>query len=153
MSISFAFLLKHIRPFGTSGYDTFCSVDLANFLIGNLGLTLGDIRVLYTAWRGVALSDAQSAAIIDCAKDVANARWGQLQQTTGSTVMFLSGIQLQDLSNASLGQSFTWRPASKIAVAVRIDGGHGGHHARWDVEGFSGNTDSQGAICHFSDLV
>ncbi|MFC3653418.1 hypothetical protein ACFONN_17805 [Dyella humi] len=153
MSISIEFLLKHIRPIGLSGYTTFCSSELTTFLVDSLGFGLQDVVIIYAAWRGVALSDKYSADVVECAKDVSNARWSFLQQTSGSTVMFLDGTQLQDLSNANLSQSFTWRPASPIAVAVTIDGTHGGHRICWEAEGFSGNTDGNGKIVHFSGLI
>ncbi|MFK3780328.1 hypothetical protein [Agrobacterium sp. NPDC089420] len=156
MPILSSFIVKHVRPFGEAGYNTFGNAQTIEFL-SSLGLNIGEITNIFAAWRLAALADpvGQSNLFIDAANAVAQARWGNLYETDMSTVMFLDDAQLESLSHLEPGanSNFSWRSPTPIAAAVTIHRQSNRHHIIWGATGFSGGTDGNGRISHFTALL
>ncbi len=156
MAILENFAVKHIRPIGQQGYDTFCSEQMIAFLVG-LGFGLPDIAQIFATWRTAALADphANSHVFLQSANEVAQARWGQLYPTDKSTLMFLDADQLVSLSNLQPGPNshFSWQPPTPLAICVTIHRSSNQHHIIWEGTGFKGATDSNGMISHFTELI
>lgn len=150
------FVVKHIRPFGEAGYDAFGNAQTIEFL-SSLGLSTGDIANIFAAWRLAALADpvGDSNLLVAAANALAQARWENLYETQMSTVLFLDDVQLESLSHLAPGanQNFSWRSPTPIAAAVTIHNGSNRHHIIWDATGFSGGTDENGWISHFTALL
>lgn len=156
MPILSSFMVKHIRPIGEPGYNAFCNQQTIEFL-SSLALNLQEITNILAAWRTAALADpqAESNLFIAAANAVAQARWDNLYVTNESTVMFLDDHQLAALSQLTPGANthFSWRSPTPIAAAVTIHHDSNRHHIIWEATGFSGGTDAQGRISHFSGLL
>ncbi|MES4992832.1 hypothetical protein ABVB70_21165 [Agrobacterium radiobacter] len=156
MPILSNFVVKHIRPFGEAGYDAFGNAQTIEFL-SSLGLSTGDITNIFAAWRLAALADpvGESNLLVAAANALAQARWENLYETQMSTVLFLDDVQLESLSHIEPGpnRNFSWRSPTPIAAAVTIQNGSNRHHIIWEATGFSGGTDENGWISHFTDLL
>lgn len=157
MPILSNFVVKHIRPFGEAGYDTFSNNAQTIEFFSSLGLGTGDIANIFAAWRLAALADpvGESNLLVAAANALAQARWEYLYETQMSTVLFLDDVQLESLSHLEPGanRNFSWRSPTRIAAAVTIHNGSNRHHIIWEATGFSGGTDENGWISHFADLL
>ncbi|MDK4734786.1 hypothetical protein [Rhizobium sp. CNPSo 3490] len=156
MAILGNFEVKHIRPIGQQGYDTFCSDQMIDFL-SRLGFNPADIARIFAAWRTAALADpyADSGAFVRSANVVAQARWDELYPTDKSTLMFLDADQLVSLSNIQLAPNseFSWQAPTPLEICVTIHRDSNRHHIIWDATGFTGATDANGMISHFAGLI
>lgn len=156
MAILENFAVKHIRPIGQQGYDTFCSDQMID-LLSRLGFDPGNIAQIFAAWRVAALADpyTDTGAFLYSANEVAQARWDELYPTDKSTLMFLDAEQLVSLSNLQLAPNseFSWQAPTPLAICVTIHRDSDRHHIIWDAIGFTGATNANGMISHFAGLI
>ncbi|CDN95006.1 hypothetical protein [Agrobacterium tumefaciens] len=156
MPILSDFVVKHLRPFSEDGYNTFGNKQTIEFL-SSLSLEMDEITAIFTAWRKAALADPKTEdnLFAEAANAVAQARWEHLYETSKSTVMFLDDVQLESLSHLTPGKnrSFSWTAPTPIAIAVTIYKKSTRHDITLGATGFSGGTDDQGWISHFSGLL
>lgn len=154
MPILSNFMVKHIRPFGEEGYNTFANEQTIQFL--NELVTPQEVQNILNQWQMVALSDPleQSNLFVGVANEVAEGRWG-INETDKSTVMFLDDVQLESLSHINVGRNrhFEWVSPTPIAATVTIHNESFRHHIIWDATGFAGATNADGWVSHFSALL
>ena len=161
MAIAPAFLIKHVRPFGLTGINTYFSQEFRTYLTNTLRLSQRDVATLVQSWSATALKDPadDEQAFIDTANAVSQARWAELYPTARSTIAFLDGGQLAALSESAENADrdgaahnyvvdFSGDP---IAIAVTMNRG-GGSDVTTGVTGLSIGTDGAGNAVHLAGV-
>ncbi|HET7404077.1 MAG TPA: hypothetical protein VFJ62_19925, partial [Usitatibacter sp.] len=105
MGIRVDFLIKHVRPADMEAWALICqnrgAGTLAAWLLAN-GVSQQDIDHAFNDWGALALLDihdqANRAVFVQAAQDISQARWNELYNTDYSTIMFLNGPLLRQLS-------------------------------------------------------
>ena len=54
MAIHPFFMIKHVRAYQETGYNTYCSEQMIKFLIDELGMSILQVTGLFGLWRATA---------------------------------------------------------------------------------------------------
>lgn len=167
MGIATDFLVKHVRPYGLEALAMLCGDKGPNSLWAWLikaGVPKAQIQIAYNAWARLAMSGIDDSTIPEfeqAAWIVSQARWCELYNTPASTVMYLNGSQLTELSSLS-GQNASQNPPTlkpfdyvsrePIGIAVTIRQ-VGASMTNLEVSGARLAADAAGNCSHFEALI
>jgi hypothetical protein len=157
MGIGLGFFIKHVRPHGKDSVATILQGGLKPWLKENK-VPEEQITTLLLTWGTRAdaeISDKTIEIFVDSAKLVSLARWEELYKTTYSTVLFLDGKTMKELSEQSdknKGKNFTFTPTSRIPIAVTFNKS-GAYQVDKDVKSVNVASDNDGNCCHLDSLV
>lgn len=163
MGINADFLIKHVRPADMESYQMMCLArgagSLHDYLV-QAGVAPQQIDTAFNIWAGLALLDINDPANIqayaNAAIAISQARWQEFYQTSQSTIMFLTGPLLKELSYVSgrnAGEDFEFDPAEVIPLAITVPQ-HGNQvQVVRRVNGANLTADAQGNTCHFRGLT
>jgi hypothetical protein len=162
MGIRVDFLIKHVRPYGMDGWQTICQPrgagSLNQWLLDN-GVLQGTIDVAFNAWAITAdlPIDAQTIPqFVQSASLISQARWAELYNTDYSTILFLNGPLINQLSYESsrnVDDVFEFDPAEVIPLAVTINRLSLAATYNLNVDGCHLSADANGNCFHFGGLV
>ena len=163
MGIRVDFLIKHVRPADMEAWALICqnrgAGTLAAWLLAN-GVSQQDIDHAFNDWGALALLDihdqANRAVFVQAAQDISQARWNELYNTDYSTIMFLNGPLLRQLSyEASMraNQNWDFDPYEHIPLAITINRLGQAPVAVENAAGASVAADNNGDCCHFNNLI
>lgn len=162
MGINADFLIKHVRPADMESYQLICNArgpgSLHDYLL-QAGVTPQQINAAFNIWAGLALLDINDPANIqayaNAAIAISQARWQEFYPTSASTIMFLNGPLLRELSyqaERNANQNFDFDPAEQIRLAITVPQ-HGNQvTVARDVDGAHLASDAAGNACHFAGL-
>lgn len=161
MGILPEFVVKHVRPYDADAYDLISAPapgNLRTWLLGQ-GVEPHYVDAAFNFWWEIsrlAYGQATQRYYTAAALVVSAARWHELYPTSRSSILFLTGDQLGDLSEASAanaGRDFDFRPSESIPVVVTIDFATGQEEVRASVTGARLAADAGGNCCHFHGLL
>lgn len=163
MGIKVDFFIKHVRPADMEAWKYICGNQaggsLAAWLLAN-GVSQEDIDHAFNDWAALALvdiKDPQNLPIfIRAAQDISVARWTELYNTDYSTILFLNGPLLKQLSYESSrrqNQEFNFDPYEHIPLAVTINRLGRLPTTAVNVNGATVRVDAQGDCFHFVNLI
>ncbi|MBZ9716041.1 hypothetical protein [Deinococcus multiflagellatus] len=162
MGINADFLIKHVRPADMEAYNLICNArgagSLHDYLV-QAGVTPQQIDTAFNLWAGLAVLDigtpANLPAYANAAIAISQARWQEFYQTAASTIMFLNGPLLRELSYQSerhAGANFDFDPAEQIPLAITVPQ-HGNQvQVQRNLNGAHLTSDAHGNACHFAGL-
>src|SRR4051794_8025497 len=157
MGIRIDFLIKHVRPTG-NGFSLFNRPD-TKAALDSLGIPKADVATLLQHWAVVAdlavIPDHESV-FAENAVMISNARWTELFKTGKSTVVYLNGDLLEDLSAVSATKRntmFDWRPKGGIPVEVTINRKSQACTTHFGIEGLRLKADGNGMCYHLEDVL
>jgi hypothetical protein len=161
MGIRVDFLIKHVRPCDIEAYGMICNDPDGNSLrawLLNAGVSEESINIAYNSWAALAVLQLDNQTIpqfVAAAQVISQARWAELYHTPFSSIMFLNGPLLKELSYQSAknaGKSFDFLPAEVIPIVVTI-AQVGAPTYRLSVTGAKLAADANGNCCHFEAII
>lgn len=162
MGINADFLIKHVRPADLESYQLICNAQgpgsLHDYLIQG-GVTPQQIDVAFNIWAGLALLDINDPnniqAYANAAIAISQARWQEFYPTGASTIMFLNGPLLRELSyqaQQQANQNFDFDPAEQIQLAITVPRLGNQVTVARNVNGAHLASDPAGNACHYAGL-
>jgi len=162
MGIEASFLIKHVRPYGQDAYDMMCTPGqgtLSQWLLDH-GVAQRDIDTAFAAWHITALlpiNQQSLPAFIQSADLISQARWDELYETPASTILFMTGALLRELSFESgrhAGEDIDFLPHEYIPLAVTISSQPDFQPETYRaVEGMHVGINGDGNCVHFGGLI
>ncbi|GAB2916596.1 hypothetical protein [Rheinheimera gaetbuli] len=161
MGVTADFIIKHVRPADSDAFEMMCKEGsgLWVYLRDHLGLAEQDIRSIFTGWSILVDSGLNQHTLngfVQMAQAVSQARWDELYTTAHSTILFLTGPLLKELSYSSgkhPGVTFDFQPHEMIPLAVTIHRNGAQPDIDPDIAGIQVATDANGNCVHFGGLI
>jgi hypothetical protein len=157
MGIRIDFLIKHVRPNGLDSMETIlCNGELKKGLSSH-GVSKSDIDAALTTWAARAelpINNENVRLFVEMAQQISLARWEELYTTNKSTILFLNGPLIKELSFQSgnnKGKKFEFNPAEHIPLAVTINK-DGSYKVHRNVERVNVMADENGFCFHLDGL-
>ncbi|GAB2678002.1 hypothetical protein [Thalassiella azotivora] len=158
MGIRVDFLVKHVRP-TDDGAPLVCTPELRQAL-HDLGVADADVTTAFTYWAAVAdvpVTPEYQDVFVSAATVVSAARWDELYPTSRSSVAFLNGPLLKELSDVSgqhPGRTFDAELAEHVPVVVTLRRGHPEQtQVAYGVRGLRVAADDDGMCCHLESVL
>lgn len=157
MGIRADFFIKHVRPHGKGSMETILKDGFKEWLLEN-NVAEKEVTTALLTWATRAdlpISDENIEIFADSAKLVSLARWDVYYQTTYSTILFLDGktmLELSEQSEKNKGKKFAFTPSSQIPLAVTFNKS-GAYQVHKGVKTVNVASDENGNCCHLDSLV
>jgi hypothetical protein len=130
MGIAPEFLIKHVRPRDQEAFELMCLQSgpgsLRQWLLDN-GVSGTDIDAAFVSWAVLAdlpIDDQTLPVFITAANAISQARWTEYYPTGKSTILFMTGPLLKELSLKSSenkgSREYVFDPAENIPLAITI---------------------------------